>query len=68
MTWQPDRPTEPWRSPPQPPSRLRHGRRQRSWWGILGLVLAVVLALFGLAIVALAVLGYIALGIFGSNK
>ncbi len=51
------------------PSRAPQAARpQRSVWAVIGIALAVILALGGLAIVGLAVVAYVSLSQLGSNK
>jgi hypothetical protein len=42
--------------------------RRRSWWQVAGVVLAVVLAIAGLAAIGLLVLFVVAMNNMGSNK
>ncbi len=46
----------------------RAARPQRSMWAIAGIALAVILALGGLAIVGLAVVVFVGMSQYGSNK
>ncbi len=51
------------------PSRApRAARPQRSVWAVIGIALAVILALGGLAIVGVVVVVVVWLGHYGSNK
>ena len=59
------RPFDPW----PPPDPARHAaERRRSFWRVLGISLAVVLVVTGLALVALVVWFWVALSNMGSNK
>ncbi|MFF3563302.1 hypothetical protein ACFYXS_24965 [Streptomyces sp. NPDC002574] len=51
-----------------PPYRPQPRRARRSPWAVVGIVLAVVLGIAGLAVVAAFVLFSVALSNWGSNK